>query len=335
MLRFGIIGTGFIAHENYKALSEFENVKIAALCNRTLQKAKDFAGKYDLSCPVYTDYKEMVNKENLDVVVINIPHDLHEEVFMFCADRKVNIIIEKPLANSYESAARMLESTRENGIKAMVCHTQRYNAIYQTAKQYLKSADLGKLINISDILHYNYFWEGRPLWFLDPERAGGGIVMNYGVHQLDRIHFLTDSGATTRIFGHLDWEKDGIAVDSSYQIMGIMDTGVAYSALCTGYTGPNTSITELTFTKGLLRCSLQDNGIDTCGLWIGNNDHHFEPVSVALTNDKMYYRQFRDFIDYLEGRTEQSPVSVDYAANMVRLVEAAKESHEKGVIIHI
>jgi phthalate 4,5-cis-dihydrodiol dehydrogenase len=334
MLRFGIIGTGIIAHENYKALSIFETVKVTALCNRTLQKVQDFAVKYGLDCPVYTDYKEMVDKEKLDVVVINVPHDLHEEVFAYCADRKIDIIIEKPIANSYASAARILESARKNGIKTMVCHTQRYNAIYQTAKEYLKSLDLGKLVTVSDILHYNYFWEGRPQWFLEPERAGGGIVMNYGVHQLDRIHYLTDC-TTTRIFGHLDWEKDCMLVDSSYQIMGIMDNGVAYSALCTGYTGPNTSITELTFTKSILRCSLQDNGIDTCGLWIGNNDHAFEPISVTLTNDKMFYRQFKDFIDYLEGRIEQTPISVDYAANMVRLIEAATESHNTGSIINI
>ncbi|HHW31397.1 MAG TPA: Gfo/Idh/MocA family oxidoreductase [Clostridiaceae bacterium] len=334
MKRLGIIGTGIIAHENYKGIEQTGKAEVVALCNRTYSKGVDFANKYGLKCPVYSDYRKMVDEVKPDIVLINTPHDLHEEMFIYCADRKIDIIIEKPLSDTAASSEAIVESANKNGIKAAVCHTQRFNTAFITAKKFIKNNNLGKLIAISDFITYNYFWEGRPEWFLEPARAGGGIVMNYGVHQFDRVHYMAE-GKTVSLFAHIDWEKEGIAVDSSYQIMGIMDNGVTYTIACTGYTGPFANGMELRFTGGILRVYLCDTGIESYGVYYGdNNFKNFVKLPLVESENRPYYNEMKAIMDYMEGSTEETPVSVEYAAQMVKLVEAAKMSHERQVSIN-
>jgi predicted dehydrogenase len=335
MLRLAIIGTGLIAHDNYLGLVGTGKVKIISLCNRTLHKGIEFADRYGLECPVYTDYREMVEKEKPEIVLINTPHDLHEEIFNYCADKKINIIIEKPLSESFVSAQRILSSAIKNNIKASVCHTQRFYSPFITAKEYLKKNDCGKLISVSDIITYNYFWEGRPEWFLDPVRAGGGIVMNYGVHQLDRVHFMA-GGCTKSIFAHIDWEKDGVAIDSSYQIMGIMNNGVSYNITCTGYTGPFINTMQLNLSKGILRISMTDTGIETFGSFFGDNrQKDFIKLPLLNPENKAFNMQMSAIVDFMDGTSDEPPVSLEYAAEMVRLVQKAQESNEKNMSVMV
>jgi predicted dehydrogenase len=66
--KLAIIGTGIIAHDNYKAIVETGKAEIVALCNRTYSKGVDFAQKYGIECPVYSDYREMVDDISLSVL---------------------------------------------------------------------------------------------------------------------------------------------------------------------------------------------------------------------------------------------------------------------------
>lgn len=334
MLRIAIMGTGLIAHSNYPALQATGEVEIVGLCNRTLSKGEAFRDQYGLRCPVFSDYREMYEATGPQAVLIETPHDVHEEPFCYFARRGVDILMEKPLAESAESARRMAEVVRETGVRATVCQTQRYNPHFITARQFIDTHDLGKLVSVSDVITYHYFWEGRPAWFLDPKRAGGGIVMNYGVHQLDRVHFLT-GGRVQSLFGHIECEKEGIQTDSSFHVMAVMDGGAVAQVTCTGYTNPFTSMVDLRFTKGLLRISLTDTALWKQGVWFGGTEQDFTQVEPLYPGVSSYDLQMRDAVDYLAGRQDTPPVPVDYAAYLVELVEAVKTSHRTGASVRI
>ena len=269
-IKVGIIGTGIIAHDNYNGLRQSGRCEIVGIGNRTYEKGVAFAEKYGLSCPVFTDYTMLYEKTRPDAVLINTPHDMHHDIFTFFADRKVSIMVEKPLADSFAHAVQMVDAMNRNGIRAGVCHTQRYMAKAITAKDFLQKHDLGKLISYSDTGSYHYFWEGRPAWFLDSSHAGGGIVMNYGVHQLDKLHFLTD-GQTDSIVAHIETEKENIAVDSSYHIMGTMKSGITYMLCYTGYSNPFYDMTEMRFTKGILKIVTSKDPLMESGVFFGDN----------------------------------------------------------------
>lgn len=320
-MKIGMIGAGFIAKSNGGALVQIPEVELAAVSNRTTEKAEKLLKEFGVSCPVYSDYREMLEKEDLDAVLINLAHHLHLESFLACAEAGVNIIIEKALGNSYEDCLTMIMAAKKHGIKATVCHTQRYNAVYQEVTRFLGENDLGPLLSINDNIHTHYFWEGRSPWHLSQKESGGGIVLNYGVHQLDRVHYLMNQ-KTTSFDGKYLIRKPGYEIYSSYTIMGLGDKGTPYVISCTGYTGPVINETRLIFERGVLQCYLVENGMNPFGLYYGDNDTKtYQSIPLTLSNDKMFVREMQAAVDYFAGKTDEAPVPLEWAAEMVRLLE--------------
>jgi len=323
-MRFAIIGAGFIGPINTAALAQCEDVQIVAIANRTVSKAQAICDKLGLDCPVFGDWREMLQQVRPEAVVIYLCNDLHCECFLACAAAGIHVLVEKPLANTYEECLQMMEAEKRSGIRASVLQTQRYNGVYQTAKAYIdeNSEKLGKLISVNDHLSCHYFWEGRNPWHLDPVRSGGGIVMNYGVHQLDRVHFFLGQ-KTVRFHACYQTEKPGISTVSSYTMMGVGDGGAAYAAVCNGYSGPAINETILTFQNGIVRCVLGSScGMDM-GVYAGDTATSFQKVPLLCENGDgghtMYVREMAAAVAYLSGKTQENPVSLAWGAEMVRL----------------
>jgi len=322
MMRVAMIGTGIIAKTNGSALQALPDVEIVALSNRTTAKAEALAATLQLNCPIYGDYKAMLLEAKPDAVVINLAHELHPLCFADCARAGVSVMIEKPLASTYAECQQMMELAEKYRIKATVCQTQRYNAVYEAATCFLNEHNPGRLLSINDNIHINYFWEGRPAWQLSQEQSGGGIALNYGVHQLDRVHYFLRQ-RTVKFQAEYLVAKPGYEIYSSYTMMGVGDGGTPYAITCTGYSGPTVNETRLVFEQGILQANLVGNSIQPCGLFYGDHtSSDFVAIPVELSNDQMYVRQFRSAIDYLSGKTDEAPVSLAWAAEMVRLVES-------------
>ena len=326
-MRFGVIGIGNIGWTNVPALMSWPEAEIVAVANRTISKAVAFCEKLRLNCPVYADWREMITEEKLDAVLIQLYNDLHYECFMECAVKGIHILVEKPLANRYEECQKMVQTARKNGIRATVMLTQRYGAVLQTAKAYITAhrEELGDLLCVNDQNGSNYFHKDRPAWHLDPVRSGGGIVLNYGVHQLDRIHWLMEQ-KTTRFHAQYLTRKPGVDTISSYVMMGVGDRGTPYTINCNGYTGPWINEIVLSFANGVVRCLVMDNPPLEKGVYVGNTEtNRFEKIPACCIdgdgNHEMYRREMREALDYLTGITDEAPISLEWAAEMVRLCE--------------
>lgn len=326
-MRFGVIGVGYIGPINVPALMAMPEAEIVAMANRTVAKAEALRDKLGLQCPVYSDWREMLTAQKPEAVLIQLYNDMHFECFMECARRGIHILVEKPLANRYEDCLKMIEAARENGIRASVLQTQRYGAVLQTAKKYINAhkEELGELVCVCDRMNFDYFVSSRPAWHLDPVRSGGGVVMNHGVHQLDRIHWLMEQ-KTVRFHAQYLIQKPGVDTVSSYVMMGVGERGTPYTVHCNGYTGPVVNEILLTFTNGIVHCRLRDSMTNTQGVYVGNaeTDCWQEVPSCCVDRDgrhEMYCREMREALDYLTGKTDEAPISLEWAAEMVRLCE--------------
>ena len=330
-MRFGVIGIGSIGWTNVPALMSFPEVEIVAVANRTEDKARQFCEKLGLACPVYGDWREMIAAQKPDAVLIQLYNDLHFECFLECARHGIHILVEKPLANRYEDCLRMIEAAKENGIRASVLQTQRYGSVLQTAKKYITehAKDLGELLCITDQQNCNYFHGMRPDWQLDPVRSGGGIVLNYGVHQLDRVHWLMGQ-KTVRFHAQYLTKKPGVNTISSYVMMGVSDRGIPYTTHSNGYSGPWINEITMTFANGVVRCLVMDNPPLEKGVYVGNTQTGcLERIpSICIDGDgnhEMYRREMGEALDFLTGKTEAAPISLEWAAELVRLCELGFE----------
>lgn len=340
-MRFLIFGAGFIGPINTKALMECEGVTIAGVCNRTASKAEAMCEKLGLSCPVYTDWKKALDEVKPDAAVICVFNDQHKEYFLECARRGIHVLVEKPMANTFEDCQEMMEAARAGGIRVSVLQTQRYGAVLTTAKKYQRehAAELGKLCHITDEISCNYFWEGRSPWHLDDKRSGGGTVLNYGVHQLDRVHWLMQAPAeefraneteespapdTEEFHAHYLKEKPGVETISSYTMMSKTAKGTSYVITMAGYSGPTINEIKLYYQNKTMLLRLVSSGAGERGVYVGDTaSGTLSSVPLCCEDGEgaheMYVRQMQAAVEYLDGRTDVPPVSMQWAAEMVRL----------------
>lgn len=323
-MRFVIIGTGYIGPINTAALLTCPEAEIVAVANRTESKARAMCQQLGLQCPVYTDWRQMLAEVRPDAAVINLYNDLHKEAFLACAEAGIHVLVEKPVANTYADCLEMLEAARRGGIRAAVLHTQRYGSVLTTAKAYIRDhrQALGPLLGVNDNMNCHYFWDGRSPWHLDPVRSGGGIVMNYGVHQLDRVHWLLEQ-KTVDFRAHYLTRKPGVDTCSSYAMLGKTDGGAAYTVTCTGYAGPFVNEITLAFQNSVLRCVVMSSPTEEKGVYV---DGRSIPLTVSDDNNAMYARELREAADYLTGKTDTPPISPEWGAEMVRLCELGFEN---------
>lgn len=326
-MKIAVIGTGQIAHTNVEALLKTGRASVAALCNRTLSKAEDFARQYGFSVPCFSDADAMLDAvPGIDAVLINTPHAQHRAQFEQCAKRGLHIMMEKPLGISLKECEEMIVLRDLHGIRACVCHTQRYLPLMKLALKTIKENDLGALRHATDIINLHYFHEKRPQWFMDPDKAGGGLILTHGAHQIDRLHVLSGL-RTDGVFARFESLIDHPTLDSGYQIMGTMGD-VSYTVGCSGYPSPHTSSVQLDYEKGSVKITLFSNGMEESGVYMGNQCG-YERVHDPLETGDAYRDQFEALLDCLEGRPSNAP-TLEEAADVLGVLDAARLSFRTG-----
>ena len=118
MLKVGLIGTGVIFDLNVLGYLGNKDAKITCLCDRAVEKAKNKIDlfKLDKETHIYSDYKEMLDNEQLDLIEILLPHHLHADATIYAAKKGIKVIsVQKPMALNLEQAEDMIEECKKSG----------------------------------------------------------------------------------------------------------------------------------------------------------------------------------------------------------------------------
>ena len=184
LLRVGIIGCGVISSVHLPIVSELEN--LVAVCDIDEVKGKKIADIYN--CRYYKNYEEMLKKENLDVIHILTPHNIRYEIVEKAIEFKTNVIIEKPLAHTYEEAEKIVNLiNNQNKIKATVVYQNRKNDSYIQLKKELKEEKFGKVLGMEATVFWKRdidYYKDSP-WRGKKSESGGGLLINQAIHTID------------------------------------------------------------------------------------------------------------------------------------------------------
>src|SRR3989339_252954 len=191
MFSVGIIGAGTIANTHADAISKNKGLRLKSVSEIDAEKGEKFA--LEKKCNFYRDYQEMLKKENLDIVVVCLPHHLHYEAGMAVLKSGCHLFMEKPMARSVKECDRLVRTAKTKGLKLMVGQTHQYFSSIRKARELLAQGKIGKLKMIVDTIYAYYNWEKRKPWFLDPIQGGGGPLMNTGPHQIDHLLYFAGS----------------------------------------------------------------------------------------------------------------------------------------------
>ena len=222
-MKYALIGCGRIAVNHMKAAINNE-LEIVAVCDVLEEKMEELLAKYGLekdeSIKRYTDYKKMVEELQPELASIATESGLHAEIALYCIEKGVNLIIEKPMAMSIEDANKIIDLAEKKNVKVSACHQNRFNVAIQKLRKAVESGRFGKLSHGSIHVRWNrnagYYeqatWRGT--WEQD-----GGALMNQCIHGIDLLRWMMGDeieeiyGATRQQFhDYLEAEDVGMAV---------------------------------------------------------------------------------------------------------------------------
>lgn len=221
-MKYALIGCGRIAVNHVKAVVN-NHLDLVAVCDVNLNQVDilfentGYKGIPDR----YEDYKEMCKSHpEIELVAIATESGMHAEIALYCIDRGINVIIEKPIAMSMADADEIIRRSAEKNVKVSVCHQNRFNIAVQEMRNALEARRFGRISHGSVNIRWNrdkrYYdqasWRGK--WVSD-----GGCLMNQCIHGIDLLRWMMGNeveevyGITRQQFhDYLECEDVGMAV---------------------------------------------------------------------------------------------------------------------------
>jgi predicted dehydrogenase len=210
LLRGALIGTGSIAPYHLTAWQRVPGVEIAALCNRTVEKAHALAERFQIEpAHVYANVDEMLAREpGLDFVDIATAPHLHRPQTEAAAARGLNVLCQKPLAPSLDDAQAMLAACQKAGVLLSVNENWRWRGWYREVHRHLQAGTLGRLRYVRLTAHHNGTLprpDGRLPPLLEKQAYTREmprlILFEWGLHLIDTLRLLL--GEPTWVHAHM------------------------------------------------------------------------------------------------------------------------------------
>ena len=246
-LRAGVIGLGNISGvhlANYKKAEGVELVAGADINADFVKKAESHHGLRG-----YSDWREMLNEEQLQVVSICTPPFLHREMAVECLQRGIHVLCEKPIASTTEDAEAMVAAAQEYEAKLMVAYCHRWHPPILKAKQLIDAGVLGQP------LYFRCAFAGWIEFATDhrasKQQAGGGALMDNGSHAIDIYQFLL--GKVKNVSCRAGTKLQAMETDDVAAVLFEGENG-CYGEVLVGYSlaGDHTEF-KIVGEKGLLR----------------------------------------------------------------------------------
>ncbi len=222
-MNYALIGCGRISTNHIKAAVN-NKLNIVAVCDILPEAMENLLAKHglekDASIKRYTDYKQMLAENDITLCSIATESGSHAEIALYCIDRGINVIIEKPMAMSMADADEIIRRSEEKGVKVSACHQNRFNIAIQQMRKALEAGRFGRLSHGSIHVRWNrnqdYYTQApwRGTWAQD-----GGCLMNQCIHGIDLLRWMMGDeveeiyGVTKQQFhDYLEAEDIGMAV---------------------------------------------------------------------------------------------------------------------------
>ncbi len=330
------IGAGYFAPFQYEAWTRIPEVEIAAVSNRTEEKARAIMADYGVP-RYYDDWRQMLDRERPDFVDIITPPDTHEEICVAAAERGIHIICQKPLAPTLEAGQRIVDAAAAAGVRFMVHENWRWQPWYRTIKTLQAAGAIGDFTHVHFLMRLGDGWRddaylARQPFFRDYPRL---LVYETGVHFIDTFRFLL--GEVHTVFAHVRRLNPVIQGEDSGQIFLKFENGATAIWDANRYNEVEAESPRFTFgqlrvdgTRGHLTMDTESN-VRLKMLGEPAHDIEYARDRKHFAGDCVYSLQ-RHFADCMLTGREFESNGRDYLRT-VRVVEAVYESALKSQVV--
>ena len=191
-VRWGIIGTGDVAeHKGGPPLYTVPNSRLVAVMSRKEAKVHDYAKRHGAR-RWYTDATALIDDPEVNAVYIATPPNVHRELVEQAAAAGKHILLEKPMATTMDDCRAINEACRRHGVQLIVAFYRRFFPVVRQMNELIEAGAIGRPIRARALLtaFYHPCEDGERSWLTDPLIAGGGFMMDAGIHRLDLFSHL-------------------------------------------------------------------------------------------------------------------------------------------------
>jgi myo-inositol 2-dehydrogenase / D-chiro-inositol 1-dehydrogenase len=253
-VRVGIIGSGFVSQVHAEAFQEVPEAEIVATCGSTEVKVAEFARKWNIPFTT-TDYRRLLERKDIDMVVVGMPNHLHRDVVVAAAEAGKHVVIEKPLSNTLEAGRAMVAACHAHHVKLMYAETICFTPKYARAKQLVEEGAIGKMYMIKQGEKHS---GPHSAWFYDIERSGGGSIMDMGCHGIEWSRWMYGKAPVKSVVAHCQhvFHPNTKAEDNSVILLEFEGGGIAVIEDSWVRQGGMDDRIELYGTDGVVYCDL-------------------------------------------------------------------------------
>lgn len=221
MVKLGVIGLGKFGTNilnTYKQLERNGICKLVSVCDINEKVLDEQSKKYNAK--PYTDFKEMIEKEELDGVAIATPDPFHKEPVIYAANKKLHVFVEKPLDLTVEGCIEMIEECKKNNVLLQVDFHKRFDPFHIAIKKDIEEGKIGKIeygsCHMEDKIVVPRDWFPKwacyssPVWFL-------------GVHFFDLIRWLIKSDAKSVYAKGVKNKLKSLGIDTYDSVIAVVE----------------------------------------------------------------------------------------------------------------
>jgi UDP-N-acetyl-2-amino-2-deoxyglucuronate dehydrogenase len=238
-LSVGIIGLCHLHPRSYVPLvSAVEGMKLAAAADSNAAVLEGFVK--DIPVNGYADWREMIEKERLDLALMFLPHAECPDAAVACAEGGIHLVVEKPMAASAAGCRRMVEAACKAGVVLSTPYVWRYHPVARQMKQFVDEGVLGNVVGCEGRCaagRLHRYIDGNASWMLVKERSGGGPMYNLGVHWIDLYRWMLNDEVVEVMGKNVKINKDYDIEDNSFGLLTFSRGAVV--ALDISYTVPD------------------------------------------------------------------------------------------------
>ncbi|MFC4551249.1 MULTISPECIES: Gfo/Idh/MocA family protein [Halorussus] len=349
-VRVGFVGLGNIGHYHADRLVDIKGVDVVGGVDINPDARARFAEKYGVES--FESYEELYSAD-VDAVVVTTPNKFHEEYAVAALQSGLDVLLEKPLAHSLESAERIAEAARNADAFCMVGFHNRFRNPVRVVKGYQEEGRFGDVRHVEANFIRRRGIPGRGSWFTNREIAGGGALIDIGVHAIDlALHFhdfarVKEVAGTIRSqFGSRDdyaylemWGEDTnsgeFSVDDSVSAFLRLEGGktinleVAWAA--------NRSPDEEFIIRGTEAGACFDKADDSLTLYETGRQgtDHFSDSQVQTRHEDPHKAEQRVFFEAVRDDVPPTMNTVEQGLEVQRVIDAIYRSNEEGRAIQL
>jgi predicted dehydrogenase len=336
MIRFAIVGYGFMGITHATQIINHPDAELVAVADQDPQKFKQAtqgnigsSSNQDLlaGIPQFDDFSAMINSVSIDCVSICLPTHLHRPLAVQALDAGLHVICEKPMALTLADCDAMIEAARRNQRQLFVAQCLRFWPEYEILKSFIDSAALGRLQTLlMRRVSAPPFWSGQDSWFASAQKSGG-CLFDLHVHDVDFVHYAL--GRPTAVF------SQGLDAPNGLNHSLITQYVFDPSLLCVAEgswnypSGFKMSYTAL-FENGVLEydCTL------TPSLRLIRKGEQEATIPEVSAGDG-YSREYDYFIRSLSDGNSGERMTPESARQSIEMALAEKESMQKNGLIRL